>query len=74
MTVQLIPQITTARLVLREWQPQDRAPFARMNADHRVAEHLGTPLDSAESDALLDRFVARWAAEEEPLPVREDAG
>ena len=63
MTGQLIPQIMTERLLLREWQPQDRAPFARMNADPRVAEHLGNPLDSAESDALLDQFVARCAAD-----------
>jgi RimJ/RimL family protein N-acetyltransferase len=61
--VQLTPRITTERLLLREWQPQDRAPFARMNADPRVAEHLGTPLESVESDALLDQFVARWAAD-----------
>jgi ribosomal-protein-alanine N-acetyltransferase len=34
-----------------------------MNADLRVAEHLGNPLDQAQSDALLDQFIARWAAD-----------
>jgi RimJ/RimL family protein N-acetyltransferase len=63
VTGQRIPRITTARLLLREWQPQDRAPFARLNADPRVAEHLGNLLDRAESDALLDQFVARWAVD-----------
>ena len=63
MTGQLIPRIATERLLLREWQPADRAPFARTNADLRVAEHLGAALDSAESDALFDQFVARWAAD-----------
>jgi RimJ/RimL family protein N-acetyltransferase len=63
VTGQLIPRISTERLLLREWQRQDRAPFARMNADPRVAEHVGSPLDRAESEALVDQFVDRWAAD-----------
>lgn len=62
MTV-AVPRIATDRLLLREWRPADREPFAAMNADPRVAEHLPTALDRAASDAFLDRIVARWAAD-----------
>ncbi|MEO5941053.1 MAG: GNAT family N-acetyltransferase [Candidatus Limnocylindrales bacterium] len=58
-----IPQLTTARLLLREWRDTDREPFAAMNADPRVVEHLSGPLDRAASDALIDRIVARWATD-----------
>lgn len=63
MTIQPVPRIPTDRLLLREWQPDDRAPFARLNADARVVEHLGDSLKRDESDALLDRFVAHWASD-----------
>ena len=58
-----VPPITTERLLLREWRPPDREPFAAMNADPEVAEFLSRTLDRAASDALLDRMVAGWAAE-----------
>jgi RimJ/RimL family protein N-acetyltransferase len=55
-----IPRITTERLVLREWREADREPFAAMNADPRVMEHFPSTLTRAESDAMIDRIVARW--------------
>jgi RimJ/RimL family protein N-acetyltransferase len=55
-----IPRLTTARLQLREWRDADREPFAAMNADPRVMEHLSGPLDRAASDAFVERIVARW--------------
>ncbi len=58
-----IPRLTTARLVLREWCDDDRAPFAELNADAAVAEFLGDPMDRAASDALVDRIVARWESD-----------
>ena len=58
-----VPRVTTERLLLREWLPSDREPFARMNADPRVVEFLSRPLDRAASDELVDRIEARWASE-----------
>lgn len=54
--------IRTERLLLRRWRDDDRAPFAAMNADPRVAEFLPTPLSRAESDALIDRVEANFEA------------
>ncbi len=55
-----IPRLATRRLLLREWRDADREPFAAMNADPRVMEHFPSRLSRAESDALVDRIVARW--------------
>lgn len=58
-----IPRLSTERLLLREWLPSDREPFAALNADLRVAEFLGEPMDRAASDALVDRIEAHWASD-----------
>ncbi len=58
-----IPRLLTPRVLLREWLDADLEPFAELNADPRVAEFLGAPLDRAASDALIDRIVARWASD-----------
>jgi len=58
-----IPRLTTARLLLREWHERDRDPFAALNADPRVAEFLGEPMDRTASDGLVDRIGARWASD-----------
>lgn len=52
--------IETERLRLRRWREADRAPFAALNADPRVMEHLLAPLDRAESDALIDRIETHF--------------
>ena len=49
------PVLRTARLLLREWRPADREPFAALNADPRVMEHLPAPLTRRHSDALARR-------------------
>jgi RimJ/RimL family protein N-acetyltransferase len=54
------PRLRTERLLLREWRPADRVPFAALNADPEVARFLVTPLDRAESDALIERIEERW--------------
>jgi ribosomal-protein-alanine N-acetyltransferase len=71
----MLPVLRTARLVLRGWDDADRAPFAALNADPEVVEHLPGPLSREESDALIDRLVAHgeahgfalWAVEAEDL-------
>jgi len=49
------PVIRTPRLLLREWRPGDREPFAALNADPRVMEHLPAVLSRRGSDALARR-------------------
>lgn len=70
------PEIRTERLVLRDWRPGDRAPFAALTADPEVMEHFPALLSREESDGLADHFSAgirergwgMWAVE------RQDTG
>ena len=48
--------IETQRMILREWKPEDRIPFARMNGDPVIMEYLPRSLTEAQSDRLVDRF------------------
>lgn len=50
----------TDRLVLRPWRDVDLAPWAAMNADPAVREHLGGLLTREESDACVARFRAEF--------------
>ena len=69
----MTPTVTlrTARLLLRPWRESDRAPFAAMNADPKVMEHFPKTSTREESDAWVDKIVARierqgfglWAVE-----------
>ena len=54
------PQITTPRLVLREWRDGDRDTFAAMNGDPRVSEFLVGPVTPADSDDMVDRIERCW--------------
>lgn len=54
--------ITTERLLLRAWCDSDRAPFAAMNADPVVMRWFPSVLSAAQSNALVDRFIAAAAA------------
>jgi RimJ/RimL family protein N-acetyltransferase len=66
-----IVTLRTERLVLRPWRDTDRTPFASMNADPKVMEWFPRLSTRAESDAFVDRIVARmeqqgfglWAVE-----------
>jgi anti-anti-sigma factor len=55
-----IPELRTERLLLRRWRPEDRQPFAQMNADPHVMEHFVSVLTGAESDAMVDRIEAAF--------------
>lgn len=55
-------ELQTDRLLLRGWRETDRDPFARMNADPRVMEHFPALLTREESDALIVRAEAHFAA------------
>ncbi len=44
----------TERLILRNWRPSDKAPFAQMNADPDVMEHFPELLTKQKSDDLVD--------------------
>src|SRR5262245_5446264 len=53
-------EIRTKRLLLREWLPADREPFAAMSSDPRVMEHLPSVLTRQESDAVVDRVESHF--------------
>jgi RimJ/RimL family protein N-acetyltransferase len=56
----MIPELRTKRLVLRAWQESDLEPFAALNCDPRVMEHLPAVLSRAESDAAAARARAHF--------------
>lgn len=53
--------VPTGRLVLRPWRPEDRAPFAALNADPVVMEWFPSTATTAESDAFADHIEAGFA-------------
>jgi RimJ/RimL family protein N-acetyltransferase len=67
----LLIEPKTDRILLRQWRPQDREPFAVLNADSDVMEFFPSPLSLSESDALAERIEQSiesrgwglWAAE-----------
>jgi RimJ/RimL family protein N-acetyltransferase len=50
------------RVRLRPWRLSDLAPFAALNADPEVMEHLSAPLAREESYAMVTRIDAHLAA------------
>lgn len=55
-----MPELRTDRLILRPWQESDLEPWAAMNADPEVREHLGELLTPEQSDASVARFTAEF--------------
>ena len=54
--------IKTERLILREWEDSDFAPFAELNADVRVCEFLPKILTKDESDDLVKKVRYHFEA------------
>ena len=52
--------IRTARLVLRRWTDADLAPFAAMNADPAVMQHMQGLMSAEASDAFAERIERHW--------------
>ena len=48
---------------MRGWRPEDREPFAALNADPEVMRHFPAALTREESDAFVDRIEAKLAAD-----------
>lgn len=61
MTLNQRPELTTDRLLLRQWKDSDYEPFAAMNADPVVMEHFPALSTRAESDAVIERAEALFA-------------
>ncbi len=53
-------QIQTDRLLMRRWRDSDRAPFAALNGDPETMLYFPATLDSAASDAFVDRIEERF--------------
>jgi RimJ/RimL family protein N-acetyltransferase len=52
--------LESPRLRLRRWRPEDRVPFAAINAEPGVQRYL-SPMTRESSDAMLDRIDAHFA-------------
>lgn len=53
-------ELHTERLILRRWRDSDLEPWAAMNADPEVRQHLGDLLSREQSDASVARFLAEF--------------
>ena len=56
-----VPEIRTARLLLRGWRHDDRPAYAALNADPTVMATIGPLQERAETDAAIDRMTGSWA-------------
>lgn len=56
----MIDELSTERLLLRAWRPEDRVAYAAINADPRVMEYFPSTRTRAESDASADAIQAHF--------------
>ncbi len=57
-----VPVLRTDRMVLRGWREEDLDEFARLQADPRIAEMLGTtPQDRDDAWRTMAMFIGHWA-------------
>ncbi|MEV7023827.1 GNAT family N-acetyltransferase [Kitasatospora sp. NPDC093558] len=55
-------ELHTERLLLRRWRETDLEPWAAMNADPEIREHLGDLLTRDQADASVARYEAAFEA------------
>ena len=65
-------ELSTDRLLLRQWREEDLEPFAELNADPRVMEFFPAPLTREQSDALALRHRDLLEAGEPGVLAAED--
>lgn len=49
------------RLILREWEPRDIAPYAAMTADPVVMRYFPAPLSALEAEDRVSQMQSAWA-------------
>ncbi|MDB5505493.1 MAG: family N-acetyltransferase [Devosia sp.] len=55
-------KLATERLILREWEPADREPYASFQADPEVRKYFYPPTKTAiEVNGMVDRMIAALA-------------
>lgn len=55
-----VPRLSTDRLLLREWQPQDVDGYAALMADPEVARYIGGVMDRPESWRSMAMHAGHW--------------
>jgi len=53
----MLLEVRSERMLVRPWEPRDRAPFAALNADRDVMAYLPKILTRAESDDAVDQYL-----------------
>jgi RimJ/RimL family protein N-acetyltransferase len=53
-------ELSTPRLRLRRWRPQDEAPMAAINRDPEVTRYLNRPVDEGAVQAFFGLVTAHW--------------
>jgi RimJ/RimL family protein N-acetyltransferase len=56
-----VTELTTPRLLLRQWQDEDLDRWAELNADPQVRRYFGTLLDREQSAGSLEHFRTELA-------------
>ena len=55
-----IPQLLTARLLLRGWEARDHSPMAAITGDPRVGEWLGGVIGPDETASRIQHWTDHW--------------